>query len=152
MLRFSYILLAFAALCAATAQAQQAKPAAAFKHPNVDQAWQAAQQSKRPLLLFIHSDNCRFCVKMEKETFSHPKLAAALATAAETVSVHSEDHPELMKRLGVRAYPTTVVISPDGKEIGRVEGFLDAPRFAAKMFTPPAERQAQHTTEPMPQR
>lgn len=121
---------------AVIAQPRPTRPTPVFKHRSVDQAWQAAQQSKRPLLLFIHSDNCRFCVKMERETLAHPKIARALAASAETVSVRKEDNAELVERLKIRAYPTTVIIAPDGKEAGRVEGFLDPREFVAAMFGP----------------
>lgn len=132
------ILILTAGVCDAQLFRKKQDPAKPlFKHPTVDAAWQASQKSQRPMLLFIHSDNCRFCVKMEKETYSHPEISRALAATAESVSVKKEHNLELIKRLKIRAYPTTVIVSPVGKEITRVEGFLDPQKFVVRMFGVP---------------
>ncbi len=119
----------------------QAKAPALFQHHSVDEAWQAATKARRPMLLFISSENCPHCVRMEKETYSNPQIAAALAANCETVSVMMEDNPELIKRLRVRAYPTTIVVAPNGKELVRVQGFLEPRKFAERMFQPPKPQQ-----------
>lgn len=142
MLRSATLAIALLAISTNLAHAQRQARPSAFKHHTIDAAWQAAQKSQLPLLLFVHSDNCRFCVKMEKETYSHPKIAAAVNASSESVSLRKEQNLELVKRLQVRAYPTTIVVSPSGKEIGRIEGFLNPQKFAAKMFAPSAPRQA----------
>lgn len=121
--------------------AQPVRPAkpAAFKHQDVDVAWTAAQKTKRPMLLFVSAADCRFCTKMVNETYSHPHVARALAASCETTRVSREQRPDLVRRLRVRAYPTTIVIAPDGKELGRIEGFLNAKKFAARMFGTPEQ-------------
>lgn len=113
-----------------------------FRHASVDAAWLAAQKTKRPMLLFVSSENCTYCVKMLKDTYSHPQIAAALTQSCEPVSVMREDNLALVKKLQVRAFPTTVIVGSDGKEIARVEGYQPPAKFAELMFGPPAQPQA----------
>ncbi|TWT75493.1 thiol:disulfide interchange protein precursor [Posidoniimonas polymericola] len=113
-----------------------------FRHPSVDAAWQAAQKTKRPMLLFVSSENCTYCVKMLRDTYSNPQIAAALAQSCEPVTVMREDNQALVKKLQVRAFPTTVIVGSDGKEIARVEGYQPPQKFAELMFGPPPQPQA----------
>ncbi|MCA9240851.1 MAG: thioredoxin family protein [Planctomycetales bacterium] len=120
-----------------------AKPVSAFKHATIDAAWKASQKSKRPLLIFVCSDNCFYCVKMLKETYSHQQIAMALRATSESVAVKNDDVPELVKQFKINAYPTTLVVSPEGKELARIKGFLPPEKFVAKLFRPADERTAQ---------
>lgn len=117
-----------------------------FRHAGADAAWHAAQKSRRPVLLYISSEDCRFCVKMLKDTYSHPQIAAALSQSCEPVALMREDNQELVKHLQIRAYPTTVIVGADGKEVTRIEGYLPPQKFAEAVFGPP--RQAQHAVRP----
>ena len=47
----------------------------------------------------------------------------------------------LIKRLGIRGYPSTLVISPQGQVLDLMEGFLDARKFA-KRVSPLLAKQA----------
>ena len=84
-------------------------PAAAgtkvFAHTDVDHAWAAVQQSQRPLLLFVSTNNCYFCDKMEAETYIHPQIQASLQTLFVTAKIKKEQNPQLVEQLGVRASP-----------------------------------------------
>ena len=42
---------------------------------DADQAWQSAQQDQRLMLLFITTQNCLYCRKMEHDTFADQKVA-----------------------------------------------------------------------------
>lgn len=95
-----------------------------FEYDSLQQAWQVAQQSQVPVLLFVTSDHCYYCKKMVAETYQNPQLAPLFARLFETASVKQAEAPELVAKLGVRLYPTTLVISPTGKLLGRMEGHI----------------------------
>ncbi|MEM1304217.1 MAG: thioredoxin family protein [Planctomycetota bacterium] len=108
-----------------------------FRHRSLDSAWRASQQSGRPLMLYITAEKCHFCEKMVAETWSHPKIAHAVATRFEPIALVKEDNLEFVKRLGVRAYPTTLVVTPKGELAGHLRGFADPQKFATELLLPP---------------
>lgn len=127
----------FAAFTSATAQhpAPSPAPTGPFEFHTMDEAWQVAQESQQPILLFVTSDHCHYCRKMESDTFSHPKLQPAFAQFFEMTEVNARSQPELVARLGVRAFPTTVVISPNGRALAKLEGYI-GPRDISKRLNP----------------
>ncbi|MCO6043260.1 thioredoxin family protein [Aeoliella sp. ICT_H6.2] len=113
-----------------------------FRHANIDQAWKASQTSGRPMFLYVTSDNCMYCKKMLQETLAHPQITAGVAAYAEPAAFNASQLPELAQKLGVRAYPTTLVISPQNKLLGKIEGFVP-PQELAKQFWPVLEQAEQ---------
>jgi thioredoxin-related protein len=88
----------------------------------------------RPILaLFTGSDWCPYCVKLKKKALD---TAEFKDFAKDGVILFFADFPDgvklpdglriqnekLAKEYGIRGFPTTVVISPKGKEMGRIVG------------------------------
>jgi len=118
-----------------------------FTFHDVDQAWEVVQQSQRPLLLFVSMKNCVFCDKMEAETYAHPLIARGIHELFVTAKMKKEQDPQLMRELGVRAYPTTLLIAPSGDLIARIEGFADPKKFVSTIRPAlAAHNQAQQRT------
>lgn len=136
--RILALLLAANATAASLFAQQPATPAVPqgpFEFHSMDEAWRAAQVSQQPILLFVSSDHCHFCRKMQKETLSHPQLQPAFARLFEMTEVNASRQHELAARLGVRAFPTTLVISPNGQVLAKLEGYI-APRDISKRLNP----------------
>ncbi len=107
-------------------------PAVLFRHETVELAWRKASESKRPLVVMFTSDQCPHCERMLKETYGDPAIRRWLAEHAETVLAHARDYRELIQKLGIRGYPTTLVVASDGQIADAIEGFVDAPPFARR--------------------
>jgi thioredoxin-related protein len=110
-----------------------ASAAKVFAYTDVDQAWVEVQQSQRPLLLFVSANNCYFCDKMEIETYVHPQIQASIRELLVTAKIKKEQNPRLVDQLGVRAFPTTLLIAPNGDLIARIEGFANPKKFVHKI-------------------
>ena len=140
------VIVAIAVYGQAAGQQLPARPGqqagSVFAHADIDRAWNEVKATNRPLLLFVSMDDCRFCDKMEQETFSHPALARNIRKLFVTAKAKKESDPQLVEQLGVRAYPTTLLISPEGELIARIEGFLDPKKFATTV-RPVLAKQAQ---------
>ncbi len=106
---------------------------ALFNYPSIEQAWQAAVSADKPLLVMFTTDHCVYCRKMLSETYSHPAIQKMLASRAETVMANAKDYRALTKRMGIRGYPSTLVISPQGQVLDLVEGYMDAQKFAKRV-------------------
>lgn len=108
--------------------------AALFRHTNLDDAWGATQASQRPLLLYATSDHCSYCTKMLRTTLSQEQIADGVSRFSEPVKFNGSDSPELAKQLGIRVYPTTLIIAPDSQLLHKIEGFVDAKEFADRIW------------------
>ncbi|MCA9101012.1 MAG: thioredoxin family protein [Planctomycetales bacterium] len=96
-------------------------------HNDVSRAWQDALEQDRPLLMYITSPSCGFCRKMTATTYADRQVASLVSETVVAVAVDGQRQQALVRRHLVRAFPTTLVIAPDGREIGRFEGYV-APR------------------------
>jgi protein disulfide-isomerase len=115
--------LALAASFAATLVIA-AEPGGPAWHTDVGTAWRAAQNERRPLLVFVTRDNCFFCVKMKRGTLVDPRVAAAIHAGYVPLMVDATQPSPLTKELAVSAFPTTFVISPDAIVLDRIDGYV----------------------------
>lgn len=104
-----------------------------FAHADIEQAWQSAVEKNKPLLVMFTSDHCAYCQKMLSETYGHPLIRRLLTSKAETVLAHAEDYDVLIKRLGIRGFPTTLLVSPQGEVLDVMEGYVDPQEFAKRV-------------------
>jgi len=96
---------------------------------------QAKAENKTVLLDFTGSDWCVWCKKFDNDVLSKPEFASYAKTnlvmvlldfpnakpQADSVKKANKD---LQEKLKVDGFPTYVVLTPDGKEIGRQVGYL----------------------------
>lgn len=112
---------------------QAAPPIEWLEDPS--EALAAAAESGRPILAYVTSTNCGYCRKMEKETWAEPAVGRLVGQNFVPLKLLADDHPEVVAALKVRAYPTTVLISPEGKAFAGKPGFLE-PLELAQLVRP----------------
>lgn len=100
---------------------------------DLDAARAESQKSNRPLMLFITSANCPYCVKMSHETFRNAAVIAELNEHFVPVQIDRGMHPALERKLAVRLYPTIVIVDDADVEVRRMVGFTAAPSFTATL-------------------
>ena len=95
-----------------------------------------SEKTGRPiLLLFTGSDWCPYCVKLKKNTLDKAdfkKYAAEklilvyidFPSRVELPAALKKQNAELAKKYEADGFPTTVILSPDGRDRGRLEGCL----------------------------
>jgi len=95
---------------------------------------QAKDQNKLVLLHFTGSDWCPYCQMLDKEVldkqgfkdFANKNYVGVTLDfphdKAQSDAV-KQQNDALAKQYNVQGYPTLVVVTPDGKELGREEGY-----------------------------
>jgi thioredoxin-related protein len=96
---------------------------------NYATARQEAKEKGRPLVLDFRRKNCVWCDKLEAETLSHPTIIKTINEHFIPLRLDGDFEPKLVQVLQIEAYPTVILADSEGKILGTMEGFKDAPRF-----------------------
>ncbi len=105
---------------------------------NYQQAYQQANQSKRPLLVFFTFERCGYCQQMKAEAFTDGAVAA-LAEQFVCVEVDLDREPAVCNAFRIDAYPTVQFLAPDGASLRRLTGKKAANELVVEM-APPSSR------------
>jgi len=103
-------------------------------------AWQSATQQRRPLLMVFSSASCLFCKKMYRETLTNAAVSQEVNRNFVPVWLDVQQAGQAARQLQIRAFPTTVIVSPRGTVVDRIEGYVPAREFHERLAA--AERAA----------
>ncbi len=98
-----------------------------------DTARELSRQQQKPVFLFLTSDGCRFCKKMQSEALTDPSVIRQAQAAFVPTKLRIDPDSPLAKALKVRIFPTTVIISPDGKIVDYARGYLPTNDLVGRM-------------------
>jgi thiol-disulfide isomerase/thioredoxin len=96
-------------------------------------ALEEALITRRPVLLNFTASWCGWCRKLESSTFRDPGFARVAASFV-TVQVDGDKERGLSSMYRVKAYPTTVLLTRQGKELGRIVGYRGPGDYAREMI------------------
>jgi len=114
-------------LLAACGLAHAADPT---KAETVDAALAAAQREHRPVFLDFQAQWCYSCYFMATHVLTGPQWQTLeKRMRVLEVDADSPDGAAWMKKLGVKALPSFVVLKPDGSELGRIVAEQPAAKF-----------------------
>ncbi len=85
-------------------------------------AFALAARLDRPILLYVGADDCRWCGVMDREVYGDASLGAMIDSLFVPVRVDRDERPDVAQRYatavqllaGLRGYPITVFLTPDG--------------------------------------
>src|SRR5437588_2023421 len=85
-------------------------------------AFALAARLNRPILLYVGADDCRWCGVMDLEVYGDAVLGAMIDSLVVPVRVDRDERPDVAQRYaravqllaGLRGYPLTVFLTPDG--------------------------------------
>src|SRR5580692_8494947 len=92
-------------------------------YPWGDEAFAAARELDRPLLISIGYSSCHWCHVMAHESFEDPETAAAINAAFIAVKVDREERPDVdalymdavQALTGAGGWPLTIFVDPAGR-------------------------------------
>jgi thioredoxin-related protein len=133
----SLIFLVFSLSFASNAQDQ-------IKWLKFEEAIAANAQNPKMLLIDVYTDWCGWCKKMDKDTFTDPKVIAHINSNFYAVKMNAENTQRTFDFMGkqyteaqmaaamrVRSYPNFVIIEPKLQNIAQLPGYRAPEAFLA---------------------
>lgn len=109
-----------------------------------EEAIAANAQNPKMLIVDVYTDWCGWCKKMDKETFTDPKVIAHINENFYAVKLNAEDTSRTFDFMGrtyneaqmaaamrVNSYPNFVIIEPKLQNIAQLPGYRQPEEFVA---------------------
>ncbi len=157
--RASFALSRAAALLVVLTQVLLLAPGVTLAAPiawkgNYREALQESAFRRLPILVVIGARWCKYCRKMQAETFCNPAVAARIADHFVPLLIDADQQGELVEKFKVSALPTVMVITPERMIVARYSGFQSASRlnqhlarYTNTMANPPSSPPARPAVE-----
>ena len=124
---------------AASSSVCAAEPQAKTWHYDLKTAWQASQEQERPILLYVTMKCCYYCEKMRHDTYANTSVVDDIHRTYVPASIDSKRYPDLVEKLKVRRFPTTIVVGQDGKVIDSITGYVGPDQMRSWLKTSAAK-------------
>ena len=95
---------------------------------DLDSAFKKAKEEKKLLIVMAVSDNCQWCEKMKKNTFSNPKVAKKLENYV-LVMADRETPSEREQLHTFKHVPVTFFMTHEKETIDELEGYFHPEDF-----------------------
>ncbi len=89
-----------------------------------------AKAENKNLFIDFEATWCGPCKLMDKIVYNADVVVKASANII-AVKVDCDEHPDLVKRFGVKGYPTLILVSPEGKVLKTKSGYQSVKRTVA---------------------
>jgi thioredoxin-like negative regulator of GroEL len=129
-------------LFTANASAQDVK----WRHDYAAARKEAAATGK-PLLLDFGTEACTWCKKLDATTFRNPAVVSQLNDRFIPVKIDAGREERLTEAVKVDSFPTLLLVSADGKIVGRHVGYADVTQLNGLLGKAPAPEKVAATPQ-----
>ena len=98
-----------------------------------DDGMAKARQTGKSIVFYFYADWCTYCVRMQKETFSHDSVIDFLNSKVIAVKVDVDQNKDIARTYRVRGLPATVLLMRNGEQVGPMPGFIPAKSYLAML-------------------
>ena len=91
----------------------------------LDAGYALAAEHRRPMVIILYASWCRWCEKLLTETMTDVRVKQ-YADDFVWVKVDSDKDKAIMSRYGQKSFPMVLLMTDDGTEIFKKEGFMNA--------------------------
>lgn len=112
-----------------------------FRHITFAEACKLAEQEGKLLFVDCMTSWCSPCRAMAQKVFPQPEVGAYFNEhfISLKIDMESGEGPSLSKRYEVKAYPTMLILRPDGTEVKRIVGYKSAEMLLNSLPNPSEE-------------
>lgn len=105
--------------------------AAPFSDLSFEGACKEAAQTHKLVLVDFYTTWCGPCKMLDKNTWTDAAVIQMLEQKTVALRIDAEKEAALSKRYKIEAYPSVLLIHPDGTELDRLVGYRDPKSFLA---------------------
>ncbi|MEW5723396.1 MAG: thioredoxin fold domain-containing protein [Thermodesulfobacteriota bacterium] len=98
-----------------------------------DQGLREGKRSGKYILINFYVDQCRWCQKMFRETYTDSDVAEYLNRNFVPILVHGYREREIADRFEVVGYPTVWFVDPDWEKVAYLPGYASPADFLATL-------------------
>jgi len=98
-----------------------------------DDGMAKARQSGKSIVIYFHADWCTYCVRMQKETFSHDSVIDFMNNKVIAVKVDVDKEKSVARAFRVRGLPATVMLMRNGDQVGPMPGFIPPKNYLSML-------------------
>lgn len=116
--------------------ALQAAPARAFGgvawRGSLDEAIEEAKGKKKYVLADVYTKWCKWCPKLDKDTFQDKAMVQYLKDKFVCVKINAEGSKSARataKKYRVHGYPCALIFDDKGKFLGRLSGYMEPDKY-----------------------
>ncbi|MEO5624739.1 MAG: DUF255 domain-containing protein, partial [Dokdonella sp.] len=91
------------------------------------EAFAQARREHRYVILDLEAVWCHWCHVMDRETYANKGVQDVLAKDYVVLKLDQDAHPDFAARYGDWGWPATIVFAPDGRELYKHRGYIEAP-------------------------
>lgn len=100
-----------------------------FKSVTFDEACSIAVKERKTIIIDFYTTWCGPCKQLDKTTWQDTNVIKFFTDNAIALKVDAEAQVDLANKFHIKAYPTIIFVKPDGNEIDRIVGYMDAAQF-----------------------
>jgi len=129
-------LLSFASLCSLLAMLLVTSPVIAAEvawHSDLEEAFEVARETNRPLLLHFWTPDCIPCRRLERNVLNQPRVVETLETQFVPVKINAQEFPQLAARYHVSSVPKDVILNTRDEELLRLFTPQDPDQYVAQL-------------------
>jgi len=90
------------------------------------ESFERARRENRLILLDGAAAWCHWCHVMDETTYLDPEVGRVLSERFVAIRVDVDERPDIEERYGDWGWPATILLTPDGRELGKYRGYLPA--------------------------
>jgi thioredoxin-related protein len=94
-----------------------------------DQALKRAKKEDKPTVLYFFTPSCSYCRAMDNDVLAEKDVSVALKKNTIYLRIDVEKREDLARFYGVRGYPTTTFLEPNGQKIIQIPGYIEKNDF-----------------------
>lgn len=93
-----------------------------------EEALEKAKKEDKLVYIDFYTEWCRYCIKMEEETYTDPRIVQLLTEEFVPLKLNREypEHQDIVKQYNIYRQPVELVVDADGDVLWGHTGYLDA--------------------------
>jgi thioredoxin-related protein len=95
----------------------------------LDEAQAQAAAANKLVMLDFSTEWCVYCKKLDADTWPDSAVQTWLKNNVVAIKLDGDQEQHLVKRYGIRGYPTIVFLKPDGSVAGKIVGYRPPEKF-----------------------